>query len=95
MLPEIARHFARNLLVDEFVYLDSDPGLAATDEEGRRVAYVHRAPDGLLANLELIRQGYGLAADGYAFEYQDSFASYQAKAQDDRKGIWATLSEGG
>jgi endonuclease YncB( thermonuclease family) len=57
------------------------------------VAYVHPAPDGLLVNLEIIRQGYGLAAEGYAFEHQETFAVYQARAQQTGKGIWHRLQE--
>jgi len=90
-LPEAARHFARNLLLEEFVYLQYDPGLAEKDADGNPVAYLYRAPDKLLVNLELIRQGYGLAAEGYAFEHQEAFEWYQQKAQTDRKGIWESV----
>ena len=83
--------FVRNPLLGELVYLEYDPQLAASDAEGIRVAYLHRAPDGLLVNLEIIRQGYGLAAEGYAFQHQDAFAAYQTRAQQIGKGIWGGL----
>lgn len=83
--------FVRNLLAGELVYLEDDPALAASDSEGIRVAYLHRAPDGLLVNLEIIRQGYGLAAEGYAFQYRDAFTAYQTRAQQIGKGIWRGL----
>jgi endonuclease YncB( thermonuclease family) len=90
-LPDGVLQFVRNLLVDEFVYLGGDPNLADEDAEGKRVAYLYRAPDKLLVNLELIRQGYGLVPEGYSFAHQDAFTFYQQKAQADGKGIWATL----
>ena len=93
-LPEAARQFARNLLLDEFVYLQHDPGLAEQDADGNLVAYLYRAPDKLLVNLELIRQGYGLSAEGYSFQHREAFESYQQKARADRKGIWGSVSTG-
>jgi endonuclease YncB( thermonuclease family) len=91
VLPEEAGQFVRNLLVKEYVYLDSDPNLAEKDAEGVSVAYLYRAPDKLPVNLELIRQGYALVAQGYQFQYAEEFAAYEQKAQADQKGIWATL----
>jgi len=91
-LPEAALYFVRNLLVNEFVYLDHDPTLAEKDADGNLIAYLYRAPDNLLVNLELIRQGYGLVAEAYSFELQGAFTAYQAKAQADEKGIWASVA---
>lgn len=91
VLPEEALRFVRNLLVGELVYLESDPRLAASDADGVRVAYLHRAPDGLLVNLEIIRQGYGLTAEAYSFQHQDAFAAYQTRARQTGKGIWRGL----
>jgi endonuclease YncB( thermonuclease family) len=89
---EDARKFFQNLLAGELVYLDRDPNLAQKDAEGNLVAYLYRAPDKLLVNLELIRQGYGLVADGYKFRFEQAFIAYQQKARADRKGIWAMPS---
>jgi len=89
VLAPAARAFAANLLVGESVYVDYDPDLAETDEDGTPVAYLHRAPDGLLVNLELIRQGYALAAQRYAFHYAGAFAAYQKRAEALGKGVWA------
>lgn len=91
--PDAAVHFIENLLLGEFVYLDHDPNLAERDQEGNLVAYLFRAPDKMLVNLELIRQGYALVSEGYEFGYQKEFISYQRKAQADRKGIWALVAE--
>jgi len=93
-LPDSARDFARNLLVDEFVSLEHDASLAERDADGNLVGYLYRAPDGLLVNLELVRQGYGLAATDYAFAHAEAFAAYQEKAQADGKGIWRLVAGG-
>ena len=90
--PHAARHFLQNLLAGEMVYLDRDPNLAQKDEEGNLVAYIYRAPDKLQINIELIRQGYALVAEGYKFAYQQEFLSYQQKARADGKGIWAMMT---
>ncbi len=90
-VPTEALIFVRNLLVGELVYLEYDPQLATSDADAVRVAYVHRAPDGLLVNLEIIRQGYGLTAEAYSFQYQEAFAAYQTRAQQIGKGIWGGL----
>ena len=87
--PEEARQFLQNLLAGELVYLDRDPNLAQKDAGGNLIAYKYRAPDGLLINLELIRQGYGLVAGGYKFGHQPAFISYEQRARAGRKGIWA------
>jgi endonuclease YncB( thermonuclease family) len=91
--PMTARAFLRNLLAGEFVRLAADANLDATDEEGRRAAYVYRVPDGLLVNLELIRQGYAVTARDYAFEHLDAFVIYQRRARADDRGLWALVDD--
>ncbi|MCK4627146.1 MAG: thermonuclease family protein [Phycisphaerae bacterium] len=83
--------FVRNLLKGEFVSLEYDSTLAQEDETGQAVAYLYRAPDGMLLNLEVIRQGYGLAADYYPYQHDKLFRFYQQKAQADGKGVWASV----
>ena len=83
--------FVRNLLKGEFVSLEYDSTLAQEDETGQAVAYLYRAPDGMLLNLEIIRQGYGLAADYYSYQHDKLFRFYQQKAQADGKGVWASV----
>jgi endonuclease YncB( thermonuclease family) len=87
--PEEARQFIENLLAGELVYLDRDPILAQKDAEGNLVAYLYRAPDKLLINLELIRQGYGLVAEDYKFRFEQAFLAQEQKARAARRGIWA------
>jgi endonuclease YncB( thermonuclease family) len=91
--PMTARAFLRNLLAGEFVHLVPDENLDATDEEGRRVAYVYRVPDGMLVNLELIRQGYAVTAQDYAFQHLDAFVIYQRRARADDRGLWALVDD--
>lgn len=86
---EQGQWFFRNLLSGEFVHVKADSTLAETDEDGKKVGYLYRVPDGLFVNLELVRQGYALAARGYSFEHQELFRFYEGKAVADGKGIWA------
>jgi micrococcal nuclease len=92
-LPEEAVRFGRDLLVGEFVYLAYDSGVQRRDAEGKLVAYLYRASDNLLANLELIRKGYGTVAKDYAFEQQELFLASDQEARATGKGIWAMLAE--
>jgi len=87
-----AAAFFRNLVVGEYVYLEYDPALTHEDEDGRRVAYLYRAPDKMLINLELIRQGYALATTDYDYQHKDLFSFYEGKAATDGKGIWVSAT---
>ena len=55
------------------------------------MAYLYRAPDNLLVNLEVIRQGFGLAETDYYFDQQTAFRFYESKAQADDKGLWTLV----
>ncbi|MCD4699930.1 MAG: thermonuclease family protein, partial [Phycisphaerae bacterium] len=79
-----------NMLKGEFVSVEYDSTLAQEDETGLAVAYLYRAPDGMFLNLEIIRQGYGLAENDYPFQHDKLFGFYQQKAQADGKGLWAS-----
>ena len=92
-LPLSPEAFLRNLVAGEFVQLVADETLEETDEKGRRVAYVYRVPDGLLVNLELVRQGYAVTAREYAFDHLDAFLIYQRRARADHRGLWATVAD--
>ena len=88
---EMADRFFRDLLVGEFVYLAYDSNVEREDESGAVVAYLYRAPDNLLVNLEVIRQGFGLAETDYYFDQQTAFQFYESKAQADDKGLWTLV----
>ncbi len=81
--------FTERLLAGERVYAVPEPEWPERDREGRRWAYVYRAPEGLNINLELIRQGYGrvVAADGFA--QQELYRAYERHARRVGKGVWA------
>ncbi len=87
-----ARRFVEQLLLDEVVYIQHDPGVGR-DGTNRVWGYLFRAPDMLLANLELVRQGYARHDPRGGGLYAESFVFYQARAERSGKGIWA--SEGG
>ncbi len=93
--PPMSVRFLRNLLDGEFVSLAYDPDLGDKDEAGNLAAYLYRAPEGLLVNLEVIRQGFGVTAADYEFGYQKTFKIYEARAQADDRGIWGLVKRGG
>jgi hypothetical protein len=55
-------------------------------------AYLHRAPDRLFVNLELIRLGYARVQAKPAFAQLSDFREAEKKARDAGKGVW---EEGG
>ena len=81
--------FLDNLLRGESVYVVYDSQLEEQDEDGNYIAYLHRAPDGLPINLEVIRQGLGVTDDSYSFEEKSTFHYYQNRARKVEKGVWA------
>lgn len=85
-----ASSFTRNLLAGESVYLTSDAQSTDTDKYGRKLAYVWRYPDGMFVNLEIVRQGYGHAYTVYPFDHQQLFKTYETRAREIGKGLWAT-----
>ena len=76
------------MLEGEDVYIVYDSIVEEQDEDGKYVAYVYRAPDGLLLNTEVLRQGFGVVDPGYDFAEKDTFLYYQNKAQQAEKGLW-------
>jgi endonuclease YncB( thermonuclease family) len=86
------KEFNRNLMLNEFIYLSSDPSVADKDEEGNMVRYLYRVPDGLFLNLEIIRQGYGVASSGYDYKNKELFGFYEGKARSDKKGVYGLTS---
>jgi endonuclease YncB( thermonuclease family) len=80
--------FLNNLLRGEDVYIVYDSMVEEQDEDGKYVAYVYRAPDGMLLNTEVLRQGFGVVDPGYDFTEKDTFLYYQDKARQAEKGLW-------
>ena len=83
-----SREFARSLLEDESVFLESDPSQAEVDRYGRRLAYVHRSRDCLMINGEIIRQGHGESYRKLRFRHRELFARYEQEARINRRGMW-------
>jgi micrococcal nuclease len=85
---EIFLNFLKNLLQGEEVYIVYDSMVEEQDEDGKYVAYVYRAPDGMLLNTEILRQGFGVVDPIYDFAEKETFEYYQSKAQQAEKGLW-------
>jgi micrococcal nuclease len=84
-----AKKFLVNLLKGEKVYVEYDRSSKDQDEFGTTLAYLHRAPDGLFVNLEVVRQGYGRVSSKVMFRHFTVFKAYEAKAMNVQKGMWA------
>lgn len=76
----------RNMLLGEQVILSRVSKQA--DANGHVVAQVHRWPDRLWINSELIRQGYARKASVGAAEISRSLAESERSAKDSHKGLW-------
>jgi endonuclease YncB( thermonuclease family) len=74
------------------VELEEDAVAASRDDRGRPRFYVW-LPDGRLANMELLRQGFGQLApgDGRARHFQ-AFRSVERDAAREGLGLWSNLS---
>jgi len=78
--------FLTNLLKGEKVYVRR---LGETpDGRGRRAAFLYRAPDGLLVNLEMVRQGYAQLSLEKLFGLRELFWNYAGRARAAQKGLW-------
>jgi len=91
---EAGTRYLKNLVLGKFVHLAPDTSVASYDEQGVKLAYVFRADDDLFVNRNVIRHGYALAANGFAYEHADAFAAAQYEAQQAHRGIWAMATAG-
>ena len=83
-----ASNFVKNLLQGESVYLRFDTD--RTDNFGRLLAYLYRAPDGLFVNLEIVRQGYGHVSTQFPFKHIELFRYYGNRARIAGKGLYGS-----
>ena len=83
------RVFLTRLLKGESVYVEYEPDWPLHDRKDHVWAYVYRAPDGLLVNLELVRQGYARLSAAAPFEHQDLLRTYECLARRNQKGVWS------
>lgn len=83
--------FVSNLLKGESVYVVYDTQVAEEDSDKKCVAYLFRAPDGLMVNLEVIRAGFAVTDTSYDFDQKPLFTKYQSSAQKAGKGIYGIV----
>ncbi|MBI3969116.1 MAG: thermonuclease family protein [Chloroflexi bacterium] len=74
-------------LLGQEVRLERDPSHPDRDSSGRLLRFVFRA-DGLLANVELARQGYALEWSRGAHRHLAELRSAQRHAREQRLGVW-------
>ena len=84
-----ASAFLDNLLKGEKVWVEQEQG-NTQDQHGRALVYIYRQPDGMLVNLEIVRQGYGHSYKEYPHKYMADFNAYELKARKVGKGLWAS-----
>ncbi|MBK8913246.1 MAG: hypothetical protein IPM64_01365 [Phycisphaerales bacterium] len=78
------QQFTANLLVGEMVHLE----FIEDKDTPERSAYCFRGPDGLFANVEIIRAGYG-APSSDKHTHLTLFRSYAERSQRLKKGLFA------
>jgi micrococcal nuclease len=83
-----AQRFLADLIAGEQVYIEYPSGQPERDKSLCYPAYLYRAPEGLLINLELVRDGYADVADG-EFVQRPLFERYAGRARESRRGRWA------
>jgi len=91
-LPSTER-FVGHLLKGESVYVVYDTQVAEEDADKKCVAYLFRAPDGLLVNLEVVRAGFAVVDTGYEFDQKSAFIKYQDLARRADKGIYGIITK--
>lgn len=69
----------------------SRPGESPALSDGAFV-HVYRVPDGLHVNVELVRQGYARVSSRPKFDQLDAFRSFEKKAREAGKGVWARMT---
>jgi endonuclease YncB( thermonuclease family) len=84
-----ATAFLKNSLAGESVYLNPIRDPNGTHSKGITQAFVYRAPDGLLLNTELLRQGYAVHDSRHRHRHMAVFAYYAAAAREFERGLWA------
>jgi endonuclease YncB( thermonuclease family) len=80
----LARDALARMALGESVLVE--PGNASAPKG--KTAYLYRAPDGLLINLELVRQGYTRARGQQPEALEAAFRHYEEIARRYEKGVW-------
>ncbi len=87
------RQFLEQLLVDEEVYIRPESAIPdPLPAKSTPQADLFRAPDGLFANLEVVRQGYAKVRAAPPGEHLELLRHYEQRARKAKKGVWAPRS---
>ena len=86
---QAARERLDQLLRGESLALRFDDDGEGPDRNGYLRAFVHRSPDGLFVNLELLRAGFATVPDSFEHEERQLFLDYAARAKALKKGMFA------
>ena len=84
-----ASAFTTRLLLHQAVRLEYDQ--PRRDKYRRTLAYLYLR-DGTLANLEIVRQGYGHAYLSYPFSKMEAFRAAERDAREAGRGMWGNTS---
>ena len=80
---------AKELLTGKTVRLELDSSQGLLDKYGRTLAYVF-LPNGTLFNQHMIAEGYGHEYTyNLPYKYQKEFKAAEARAREEKKGLWA------
>ena len=80
---------AKKLLTGKTVRLELDSSQGLLDKYGRTLAYVF-LPNGTLFNQHMIAEGYGHEYTyNLPYKYQREFKAAEARAREEKKGLWA------
>ena len=79
-------------VLHELVWVQHDPKGERLKDSNRLAAYLFRAPDQLLVNLELVRQGYTKYSSRGMSIHKECFAYQKNRAEQYERGIWAPVS---
>jgi micrococcal nuclease len=86
--PQASHHTKQLLPPGSAVQLERDA--EQRDRYGRLLAYLHRRPDGLFVNQELIADGYGVTLSiAPNTTFADRFATIERAARQSGKGLWS------
>jgi micrococcal nuclease len=88
-LSKESAQYLNTLLQGKAIYVEQEPGQPQMDDNGRALAYVYRAPDGLLVNQDMIAQGHGKASPQRNYSMFDAFQGEEQQAKAGKLGIWA------
>lgn len=82
-----------NLVSGHRVMIQWDPAYPEVPRTDR-MAYVYRHPDGLMINLELVRQGMAKSQGGVPYKYRDAFDRAAREAREHKRGLWSPQAGG-